>query len=596
MRQGLTGHWGPVDKDARQFPPQSLRDYAFIADGERGVVVGPHGEFAWLCVPGWADDAVFSSLIGGQGGFSVTPVGDRYVPSGEYDAGSLIWRSRWVGTEGTLECRQALARPARPERCVILRRVEAVEGQHLVRVLLEPRAGYGREPFGDLRRHGEVWEGRTGDLSVRCSGLVEAVADDGSLVAELKLEAGQSRDLVVELTPSRFRSAPPDPATAWAETERGWAADVPPVDDPWAPRDVRQSLAVLVGLTSQYGGMVAAATTSLPERDAADRNYDYRYAWLRDMCLAGQALSAHGPHPLTRRMVEFVAERLLTDGAGVRPAYTVSGGPVPTTTTLDLPGYPGGVDHVGNGAGSQFQLDVLGECLLLFAAAERHDALPRSARMATEIAIGAIAERAGEPDSGIWEIEPRHWAHSRLICAAGLRAIASAGPGPHRQKWLAMADGLVKVVSRESKHPSGRWQRAPDDPAVDAALLLPVIRGAVPHRTEIAVRTVRAVLADLGEDHLLYRYRQGPGALGDTEGAFLMCSFSAAQALAVIDDQPSDRVEAARWFERSRAAAGSSGLFTEEYDPVTRQLRGNLPQAFVHAALIETATMLGRQR
>jgi len=352
---------------------------------------------------------------------------------------------------------------------------------------------------------------------------------------------------------------------------------------------------VLVGLTSQYGGMVAAATTSLPERDAADRNYGYRYAWLRDMCLAGEALSAHGPHPLTGRIVEFVAGRLLADGAGVRPAYTVDGGPVPTTMTLDLPGYPGGVDHVGNRAANQFQLDVLGECLLLFAAAERHDALTSDARLAARIAIGAIAERASEPDSGIWEIEPRHWAHSRLICAAGLRAIASAGPSPQRREWLDLADGLVAVVDRQSRHPSGRWQRAPDDPGVDAALLLPVVRGAVPRQARVAVQTVRAVLAELGDDHLLYRYRQGPGPLADSEGAFLMCGFTAAQALAVVDQLPSDRVEAARWFERSRAAAGVSGLFTEEFDPVHRQLRGNLPQAFVHAGLIESATVLCRQ-
>jgi GH15 family glucan-1,4-alpha-glucosidase len=151
-----------------------------------------------------------------------------------------------------------------------------------------------------------------------------------------------------------------------------------------------------------------------------------------------------------------------------------------------------------------------------------------------------------------------------------------------------MADALVAEVNNDCLHPSWRWQRAPSDPRVDASLLLPVIRGAVPSGDPRAVATVDGVLDELSEDHFLYRFRQGPGRLSDTEGAFLLCGFHAAIALA----QRGDHVEAARWFERTRSACGPSGLFTEEFDVVQRQLRGNLPQAFVHGALIEASAVM----
>src|SRR5205823_3083747 len=140
-------------------------------------------------------------------------------------------------------------------------------------------------------------------------------------------------------------------------------------------RDARHAYAVLRGLTSAAGGMVAAATTSLPERAAQGRNYDYRYVWIRDQCYAGVAVGADGPHPLLDNAVRFVAERLLEDSSQLRPAYTTTGQPVPDQRPLMLPGYPGGTDIIGNHVNTQFQLDTFGEALLLFATAARHDHL-----------------------------------------------------------------------------------------------------------------------------------------------------------------------------------------------------------------------------
>ena len=168
--------------------------------------------------------------------------------------------------------------------------------------------------------------------------------------------------------------------------------------------------------------MVAAATTSLPEHARQGRNFDYRFAWIRDQCYAGQAVARSGPHRLMDDAVGFVSQRLLEDGENLSPAHTVAGGRVPDQREIDLSGYPGGSDIVGNWVNEQFQLDAFGESLLLFAAAARHDHLDADGWRAAEVAIEAIEKRWDEPgvDAGIWEIEPDAWTQSRLACAAGL--------------------------------------------------------------------------------------------------------------------------------------------------------------------------------
>ncbi|MER5698930.1 glycoside hydrolase family 15 protein [Streptomyces mirabilis] len=157
----------------------------------------------------------------------------------------------------------------------------------------------------------------------------------------------------------------PVPSTSWSRTERAWSDAVPALDNTVAARDARQAYAVLRGMTSADGGMVAAATTSLPERSEEGRNYDYRYAWIRDQCFAGQAVAAAGQHPLLDDAVRFAGTRLHEDGPKLKPACTVDGGPVPDQRTLELPGYPGRFDRIGNHVSGQFQLDVFGEALLL---------------------------------------------------------------------------------------------------------------------------------------------------------------------------------------------------------------------------------------
>jgi hypothetical protein len=578
----------------RSFRSHVLREYSLIADGQRGALIGPDGAIGWLCAPRWDSPAVFSGLLGGRGGYSVTPADPWYVWGGYYEAGSLIWRSRWTGNSAHTECREALALPADPHRAVILRRIEAVDGPARMDVLLDVRAGFGRSKMTDLFRGDGRWTGRSGAIRFRWSGAARARRTTDGLALTLSLPAGGHHDLVLELSDRPLDGPAPDPPGAWTATEEAWISAVPDCADLIAARDARHAYAVLAGLTARSGAMVAAATTSLPERLEGGRNYDYRYAWIRDQCYAGLAVAAHGPHPMLDGTVRFLTERVLADGPDLMPAYTVSGEPIPDDRALRLRGYPGGAARAGNRVVGQFQLDGLGEVLQLFAAAARLDLLAEENWRAAATAADAIGKRWTDADAGLWELNDQHWAHSRLACVAGLRALAAAADGPpgghgHRQaaRWSSLADTILASLG-DCVHPTGRWQRSPVDPRADAALLLPVIRGAVSADDPRGRATIRAVRKELAEDGYVYRFRHDPRPLHKAEGAFLLCGFWLAQAAQACGEH----AEAAHWFERNRAACGPAGLYTEEYDVHQRQLRGNLPQAFVHAGLLETAARM----
>lgn len=587
----MTSRSKPLTSHSEEFTPQVLREYALLADGERGVIIGPRGECAWMCIPRWDSDAVFSNLIGGEGVYAVTPEESRFVWGGSYEEGSLIWHSRWVSTGAIIECREALAFPGNPDAAVLLRRVTAVEGSARVRVVLDVRPGFGRHTMRDLHCDCGIWSAHEGKLHMRWAGGETATVDaDGSLVAHLDLKEGTHHDFVLEIGES-IGNQPVDADAAWASTATAWSTAVPEMTETLAPRDARHAYAVLRGLTSAGGGMVAAASMSLPERASAGRNYDYRYAWIRDQCYAGQAVAAVGPHQLLDDAVAFIADRILADGPQLKPAYRIDGGAVPNERSLShLSGYPGGNDKVGNWVNKQFQLDALGETLLLFSQAARHDHLESEHWRAVEVAVAAIATRWGEADAGIWELDNQHWAHSRLMCVAGLRAVtASASPG-QGAAWNTLADIIAADVAADCVHPSGRWQRAPNDERIDAALLLAAIRGAVPVLDPRSRATLAAVGSELGREGYVYRFRHDQRPLGDAEGAFLLCGF----LMSLAAHQDGRASEAVAWFERNRAACGPPGLFTEEFDVRQRQLRGNIPQAFVHALLLECAARLPR--
>ncbi|MEV0842451.1 glycoside hydrolase family 15 protein [Actinocatenispora sera] len=573
----MAGKW-----EVSEVAPHVLREYAVLADGERAAVVGPRGDISWLCVPRWHSDAVFSTLLGGAGCYLVTPVG-RYVWGGYYEDGTLIWRSRWITGDGIVECREALAFPGDRDEAVLLRQLVAVDGPARVEVLLDLRAGFGRHRSADLHRVADGWRGTSGSLRWHWTGAPDAQPDgDGRLVTELRLAAGERHDLVLAV--GAGVTAAPDPTACWRRTEDAWRSDrLAP--NTIAERDVRHAHAVLRGMSTADGGMVAAATASLPERAEAGRNYDYRYVWIRDQSMAAQAAAATGAHSVLDNAVRFLTARLLEHGDRLNPAYTVDGGRVPTERHLGLPGYPGGSDVVGNQVRDQFQLDIFGEALLALGAAERAGRLDAAGRQAIDVAAAAIERRWQQPDAGIWELDRRRWTHSRLICAAGLRAVAEPG-----DRWAGLADAVVADASGWGTHPSGRWQRAADDPTLDAALVIAGIRDATPLSDPRNLATLREYVRRLTSDGFAFRFEHQGCALGEAEGAFLLCGFM----LAIAVHRHGDPQAAVRWFERSRTACGPAGLFSEEFDVTQRQLRGNLPQAFVHGALMEAAAVLSR--
>jgi GH15 family glucan-1,4-alpha-glucosidase len=579
---------------AQQFPPHVLRQYALLADGERGIVIGPRGDFCWMCFPHWDSPAVFNSLLGGRGIYAVSPDEPRFVWGGYYEGRSLIWRSRWVTNDAIVESREALVFPGNAHTAVVLRRIRAVDHPARVRVTLDIRSDYGTEPMSDLSRSDGVWTGRSGKLRFRWTGAAQAQrCDDGRLEAVLDITPGSDHDLVLEFSDHEICTQTVHPDDHWQSAQNAWNQAVPEFSGTLADVDVRGAYAVLRGLTSSTGGMVAAATMSLPERAQQGRNYDYRYCWIRDQCYVGQAVAVAGAHPLLDDAVRYVSERILADGPALKPAYSATGEAVPEEHDLDLPGYPGGADvKVGNWVTDQFQLDAYGEALLLFAAAARHDRMDLTHWQAVETAVDAIELRWRDADAGIWELDNHRWAHSRLMSAAGLRAISTVAPPQQGSEWQRLADLLVSDTDSDCLHPSGRWQRAPHDSRVDAALLLPSIRGAIPAKDPRTVATLDAVRAELSQDGFVYRFRPDQRPLGEAEGAFLLCGF----VMALADHQQGNDLAAVRWFERNRTACGPPGLLTEEYDVVQRQLRGNLPQAFVHALMFETAHRLTETR
>ncbi|MBV9832359.1 MAG: hypothetical protein JOZ82_12260, partial [Marmoricola sp.] len=374
--------------------PHVLREYALLADRERGALIGPRGDVLWMCVPRWDSPAVFGRLLGAPGHYDVTPTA-RYVWGGHYEDDSLIWRSRWMTSDGPVESREALALPADPTRVVLLRRVLADDVPASVHVVLDPRAGYGHHPLTELHCDDEgCWTGRIGDLRMRWRGGGDAVpvtAEGGTrLELDLVVPPGRHHDLVLEIG-TELPDRALDPDVAWRETETRWHASVPS-SSPLigaAPRDAAHAAAVLRGMTSGSGAMVAAATTSLPERPGGQANFDYRYAWIRDQCYAGRAAALAGLDDLLDDAVRFLGARLLDDGPELAPAYAVDGGPVPDETHLGVPGYPGGGDRIGNRGGHQFQLDAFGELLLLLAAAARRDRLDTEGWRAVETAVAA---------------------------------------------------------------------------------------------------------------------------------------------------------------------------------------------------------------
>lgn len=588
----------PGPAPARDRGAFTLRDYAFLADGERGALLDPTGNIAWLCAPSWDSAPVFAALLGGPGAYEVRPTA-RSVWGGHYEPGGLIWRSRWVtDDDAVVESRECLAFPGKPGRLVLLRCMRAKRGRSRVVATLDLR---GTHAARELHRHPDgAWTARLGELHLRWSGPPSATARDSDsgpvLEAEFTVDPDHGCDLVLEIS-ERPLGRPVDVEEVWSATAAAWAERVPRLPASLDERDARHSAAVLMGMTSPTtGAMVAAATTGIPERAKQGRDYDYRYSWIRDQTYSGMAAFTAGIDGLGDSAVRFVSERLLADGPGVLPAYTVRGEPIPRESPLGLPGYPGGSGIRGNPVRDQHQLDVFGEALALYAAGADRDRIGADALAAARVAVAAIATRWTEPEAGIWELENRRWTHSRLAAVAGLRRWAHAGrrvglDSASAREASGLADRILAHVLDTCRTPDGAFMRAEDDERADASTVIASVRGALPWDHPAARATLAKVQRELSVEGYVYRFAPDERPLGQSEGSFLLCSFW----LALAEAQAGQTTRSLRRLERSLASCGTAALFSEEFDVAQRQLRGNLPQAFVHALALEACVWIPQQ-
>lgn len=395
----------------------------------------------------------------------------------------------------------------------------------------------------------------------------------------------------------REREMPPERATSLLEetTEawRGWLD----LDD--APQDVKRSLLVLKLLTYEPGGsVVAAPTTSLPEVPGGERNWDYRYAWIRDTAFCAQAYARWGKTREAHRIAQWLVDHVL-DG-DLRVLYRIDGGPAPDETLADLPGHEGSRPvRFGNGAIRQFQIDAYGHLIETLDVCHALDAGPIvDAWPRVRELVGHVLERWREPDNGIWEIPagPRQHVYSKVMAwlavDRALRIAREHGLDAPVAAWERAREEIHADVMARGVHPrEGSFVASYGDDAADAANLRIPLVGFVDAMSREAIATLDAVERELAEGALVRRYRMPDGLPGE-EGAFVACSFWRAelQHAAGLHDA------ARRTFEDALDALGPLGLFPEEIDPRTGAFRGNHPQAISHAAHLCAAHALSLAR
>ena len=530
--------------------PHVLREYALLADGERGAVLGPARRHRLDVRAALGQRRGVRALIGGASVYSVTPVG-RIVWGGYYEDASMIWRSRWITATGIIECREALAYPAEPAP-----RGPAPPDPCRGRPRQPSRSCCGRGPTTTARRSKElhrargVWTARVGDLYLRWSGGRRRPAVHRrrlALALRLRLDAGQRHDLVLEISDRPLPDPTPDPAEAWRATETWWRQAVPTLHTRARARRLRVAATPsLRGLTSseRWDGRRRHHQPARTGRSRTQLRLPLRVD--PRPVLRRQAAAAAGADPLLDDAVAFVAARLLEHGDRLAPAYTTTGEPVPDQRHLDLPGYPGGYDIIGNWVNQQFQLDAFGEALLLFAAAARRDRLDGDTCKAADIAAAAIARR--------WTRTRRRDLGDRQPALDAQPPHRRRGPARRRRRLPARPPARTGSPWPTTSSPTpphtrytltGHWQRSPEDPALDAALLLPGLRGAVPPTTRAPAATLHAYLRRPDRRRLRLPIPPRRPPTRDAEGSFLLCGFL-------------DRTLPARQGDASSARAGSN--------------------------------------
>jgi GH15 family glucan-1,4-alpha-glucosidase len=580
-----------------------IRDYAAIGDGRSVALVARNGSIDWLCFPDLDSPTVFASLLDAERGgrFRLAPdephsVERRYVPH------TNVLETTFTTAGGTARITDAMPLPTTglaPTR-ELARRIEGLSGSVPMRWFVEPRFEYARTRTRIARR-GEFLVASAGrDALAVCSwGAGEPEVGEGEISAHFAIESGHEALIDVafahgdplvfpgrEEVERRLRST--------VEFWRRWAGGRG-YDGPWREAVIRSALTLKLLIFAPSGAIAAAPTTSLPEAAGGERNWDYRFSWVRDASATLDALLRLGCPAEVEAFFWWLLHASQLTHPRVSVLYRLNGRAGAKEETLPLDGYRGSRPvRIGNRAVEQLQLDVYGHLVhtaWLYCGAGG-ELGPDTGRRVAETA-DLVCRTWPSPDSGIWEVrsEPRHFTQSKMMCWIALdRAarLADQGRIPDRSasRWRREAREIARFIGERCWSPRHRsFVRFPGAGEVDAGLLLPAVLGyGGEAETDRLAATVDRVRTELADGPLLHRYR-GEDGLRGREGSFLACSFWLVDALARLD-----RVEeAVATMADLLPLANDVGLYSEEIDPHSHEFLGNVPQGLVHLALVNAA-------
>jgi alpha,alpha-trehalase len=602
------------------FPP--IAEYAFLSDCHTGALVAPDGAIDWLCVPRFDAPSVFGSLLDREAGFfRFAPFGIRHPTARVYVPGTNVLETTWKTPNGWIVVRDALTlgpwdqedeitphtRPPADDDAdhMLVRTVECIEGEVEVELICEPAFDYGRTPaeWTAVDSGRRAADATGAEQTIRLASDLPLGIEANRVRARHVLEPGERA--YCALSWAKDLDAPEDAEQAKARIDattsfwRSWLGRARIPDHRWRDPIQRSALAVK-GLTYMpTGATVAALTTSLPETPGGERNWDYRYTWIRDTTFTLQALHYLNLDWEADEFMQFVADVEATEDGSLQIMYGIDGRRDLTESTRDdLTGYAGARPvRVGNGAFDQRQNDVFGAALDSILLHSRHSQrLPRRLWPIVQTQAECATKVWREPDQGIWEARgaPQHYVSSKLMCWVALDRAAQLaeirGDPSLQETWRATADEIRADILEHGVDDRGVLRQHYETDALDASSLLAAIFDFLPGDDERLRATVNAIAEELTEDGFVLRYRTGEtdDGLSGKEGTFLICSFWLVSGLAIVGD-----LQRARdLMERLLRIASPLGLYAEEFDAATGRHLGNFPQAFSHLALMEAAARI----
>jgi GH15 family glucan-1,4-alpha-glucosidase len=582
--------------------PGRIEDYAMVGDLQTVALVGSDGSVDWLCFPRFDSPACFAALLGNDsnGRWRLAPTSGGRCTRQRYRGHTLVLETEWETPTGAVRVIDCM--PPRGVAPDLVRVVEGVRGKVSLTSQLRIRFDYGHvAPWVTIEGREVHAIAGPEALWLRASAPHEEVG--GEILSRFTLSEGERVSFVLTWSHSYGeRPVAIDGLQAVDDTERywlDWAGGIG-YDGPFQDA-VYRSLLTLKGLTYEpSGGIVAAATTSLPETLGGSRNWDYRYCWLRDSTFTLVALVGAGLHEEARAWQQWVLRAVAGDPADLQIMYGIDGTRrLPEYELPWLPGYEGASPvRIGNDAAGQVQGDVPGEVLAAAHVGRTAGIVPmeRSWQLQRWLA-GRLQEAWKKPDNGIWESrgERQHFVYSKVMCwvafdslVKGVERFGLDGPV---ERWRAVRDEIHSdVLEKGYDAARGTFTQAYGSRALDAcALLIPRV-GFLPYDDERVISTVETIRNELTEDGLVLRYRtdHADDGLAGREGSFLICSFWMVYALLGIGRHR----EAGDLFDRLLALRNDVGLLSEEYDTRAQRLVGNFPQAFTHLALVNCALRL----